>query len=80
LTVNGRSVDLPTTTETVRKFHLFLDGSVAELICDDLQAITTRIYRKPDGPLHISADSAIAHFRQLAAWQLKPISPDRLTN
>jgi beta-fructofuranosidase len=80
LTVNGRSVDLPTTTPMVRKFHLFLDGSVAELICDDVQAITTRIYRKPDGPLHISPDSAIAHFRQLAAWQLKPISSDRLTN
>jgi beta-fructofuranosidase len=78
LTVNGRSIDLPATKNAARKFRLFLDGSVAELICDDLHAITTRIYRKPDGPLRVSPDSSIAHL-QFVAWQLKAISPDRLT-
>jgi beta-fructofuranosidase len=79
LTVNGRSIDLPATKNTARKTHLFLDGSVAELICDDLHVISSRIYRKPDGPLQISPDSSIAQLQQLIVWQLKPISPDRLT-
>ena len=80
LTVNGRSIDLSATKNATRKFHVFLDGSVAELICDDLHAITARIYRKPDGPLRLSHDSSIAHLQRIVAWQLKAISPDRLTH
>jgi beta-fructofuranosidase len=79
LEVNGRSVKVSATKNTARKFHLFLDGSVAELICDDLHVITTRIYRKPDGPLRVSGDSSIGRLRRLVAWQVKAISPDRLT-
>jgi beta-fructofuranosidase len=79
LTVNGRSIDLPVVKNAARTFHLFLDGSVAELICDDLHVITTRNYRKPDGPLRVSGDSSMGRLRRLVAWQVKPISPDRLT-
>jgi beta-fructofuranosidase len=79
LEVNGRSVKVPAIKNTARKFHLFLDGSVTELICDDLHVITTRIYRRPDGPLRLSGDSSIGSLRRLGAWQVKPISPDRLT-
>ncbi len=32
------------------RLSLFLDASVAELICDSRHAITTRIYRKPNAP------------------------------
>jgi hypothetical protein len=49
------------------------------LICDDLHVITKRIYRKPDGPLRVSDDSSMGRLRRLVAWQIKPISPDRLT-
>jgi hypothetical protein len=59
-------------------FRLFLDASVAELIVDRRHAITTRIYRKPDGPLRI----AIGNDSQLEAfegWQLRSISANRLT-
>ena len=80
LEVNGRSVKVSAIKNTARKFHLFLDGSVAELICDDLHVITTRIYRRPDGPLRISGDSSIGRLRRLVAWQVKPISSDRLTS
>jgi beta-fructofuranosidase len=80
LTVNGKSINLPASAKSDREFHLFLDASVAELICDDLHAITIRIYRKPNGPLHIvdlaSGLSGVTDFR---AWQLRPISSDRLT-
>jgi beta-fructofuranosidase len=79
LAVNGRPIDLPAAKNAARTFHLFLDGSVAELICDDLHVITKRIYRKPDGPLRVSDDSSMGRLRRLVAWQIKPISPDRLT-
>jgi beta-fructofuranosidase len=81
LTVNGTSVDLPATSEPEREFHLFLDASVAELICDSKHALTTRIYRKPDGPLRIVlGDSDLAQITSLQAWQLRAISSDRLTS
>src|SRR5439155_1425379 len=62
------------------EFHLFLDASVAELICNSKHAVTTRYYRKPDGPLRIRvSDNDRLALTSLAAWQLRPISPDRLT-
>jgi beta-fructofuranosidase len=79
LTVNGKSIELPQSTKSVREFHLFLDGSVAELLCDEKYAITSRIYRAPDGPLSVAgADSE--HVTSLDAWELRAISPDRLTS
>jgi beta-fructofuranosidase len=80
LTANGKSIDLPPTEKPEREFHLLLDASVAELICDGQHAITTRIYRKPNGPLRISPESTLAHFNVLNVWQLRPISSDRLTS
>src|ERR1700676_2171646 len=78
LTVN--SIDLPASSQLEREFHLYVDGSVAELICDRKLAMTTRIYRKPDGPLRIIlGDSDLSQLTSLEAWQLRPISPDRLT-
>jgi beta-fructofuranosidase len=79
LIVNGKIVDLPVSDRPDRELRLFVDASVAELICDDRHAITSRIYRKPDGPLGVAAESTLPRFIQLQAWQLKPISPDRLT-
>jgi beta-fructofuranosidase len=81
LTVNGVSVDVPTSSKSAREFHLFLDASVAELICDRKHAVTTRIYRQPDGPLHIAlSDSDLTQITSLQAWQLRAISKDRLTS
>jgi beta-fructofuranosidase len=80
LTANGKSIDLPPSEKPEREFHLLLDASVAELICDGQHAVTTRIYRKPDGPLRISPESTLAHFNVLNLWQLRPISSDRLTS
>jgi beta-fructofuranosidase len=81
LTVNGISVDLPASSAPEREFHLFLDASVAELICDRKHAITTRIYRPADGPLRVVlGDSDLAQTTSLQAWQLRAISSDRLTS
>jgi beta-fructofuranosidase len=79
LTVNGTTVELPATQSPNHQFRLFLDGSVAELICNNRHAITSRIYRKPDGPLHISTESTFPEIHELNMWQLRPISNNRLT-
>ena len=80
LTVNGASFDLPSNSTASRDFHLFLDASVAELICDRQHVITTRIYRRPDGPLRLSAAGAVlTELTFLESHQLRPISPNRLT-
>lgn len=80
LTVNGISLEVPLGPERQVAFHLFLDASVAELICDRRHVLTTRIYRQPEGPLRIQAsDGDLAALTSLEAWQLRPISDDRLT-
>jgi hypothetical protein len=81
LTVNGVSVELPPSSRPDREFHLFLDASVAELICDRKHAITSRIYRQPAGALRVVlSDSDLAQTTSLQAWQLSAISSDRLTS
>jgi hypothetical protein len=63
---------------TRRQRHL--DASVAELICDRQQVLTTRLYRKPDGLLGTRvSDNDLPALISLEAWQLRPISSDRLT-
>jgi hypothetical protein len=80
LTVNGQSIDVPPAADSQHSFHLFLDASVAELICDQKHAITSRIYRTPAGPLRISpTESDLGQLTSLEAWQMRAISRDRLT-
>jgi beta-fructofuranosidase len=77
LTVNGASIELPGSVNARREFHLFVDGSVAELICDSRHAITSRIYRAPDGPLRLRVGAEeLSRMSMLEAWQLKAI-PNR---
>jgi beta-fructofuranosidase len=78
LTVNGITVRIPDDANGAHKFRLFLDASVAELIVDRRYAITSRIYRRPDGPLHIKLEPD-SRFASFEGWQLRPISRDRLT-
>lgn len=81
LTVNGASIELPPSAKPEREFHLYLDASVAELICDQKHALTSRIYRKPDGSLRLDvAGSDLRAIPSLEAWQLRAISSDRLTS
>ncbi len=79
LTINSKTIEIPPTKHPLRDFSLFLDASVAELICDNQHAITTRIYRQPNGPIKITSDPTEKNLYQLSAWQLNPISPNRLT-
>jgi beta-fructofuranosidase len=80
LTVNGKSLIVFLGPNRDVSFHLLLDASVAELICNRKNVLTSRIYRQPDGPLRILiSDADLSALTSLQAWQLRPISPYRLT-
>jgi len=80
LTVNEVSIRLENSFTGLWSFRLFLDASVAELICNNRHAVTTRIYRNPEGPLRVAlAEPDLKQLTSLEIWQLHPISRDRLT-
>jgi len=80
LNVNGAEIEIPVSANQEHSFHLFLDASVAELIVDRRHAITTRIYRPPAGALNLAFyDRHAAITTPVKIWQMRAISPDRLT-
>jgi beta-fructofuranosidase len=80
LNVNEKSIEFSSPAGHRMDFHLLLDASVAEFFCNSTHVITSRIYRKPSGPLRIQLnDTDFAALRALEPWQLSPISPNRLT-
>jgi len=60
------------------QLHMFLDGSVLEVFVNQTLALTARIYDVPAGPLRLKIEGD-AELSDLDAWQMKPISKDRLT-
>jgi beta-fructofuranosidase len=80
LLVNDKSIEFVPRSNGELGFHLLLDASVAEFFCDDLHVLTSRIYRKPSGALRAQvSNSDLGSLREFKAWQLRPISADRLT-
>jgi beta-fructofuranosidase len=80
LQVNEKTIEIPTEASGELFCRLFLDASVAEFFCNRRHAVTTRIYRKPVGPLRVViGDADAGALNWFDAWQLKPISNDRLT-
>ena len=82
VTMNGAAFDIPfvDAKRSDFRFRMIVDGSVVETICNQREAATLRVYRKPVGPLSVSSPppgNAILTWGE--AWQLKPISTDRLT-
>ncbi len=60
------------------RLHIYLDGSVLEIFANETTSLTKRIYQIPSGPLTLKLEGA-AELTSLDAWQMKPISKDRLT-
>jgi beta-fructofuranosidase len=80
VSVSGQVAEVPHDSLSMIQFDLYLDGSVSELICNNRHAFTVRNYRQPNGPLAFHSNaSAHDSLVNLHAWQLKPISTDRLT-
>jgi beta-fructofuranosidase len=80
LYVNERKIELPAQGSGEMDCRLMLDASVAEFFCNSLHVVTSRTYRRPVGRLRLQlAESDAARLRSLRAWNLRPISTDRLT-
>ena len=77
LQVNSVMVLLSGSPGSPIRLHMFLDGSVVEFFANDTTAITARVYRKSSGPLRLKLDGT--ELISLDAWQIQPISDDRLT-
>jgi beta-fructofuranosidase len=79
LRVNELTCPLPTKRDADFRFHIFLDGSVMEVFVDDLNAMTARVYNIPSGPLRLRLEGD-AKLLSRSAWQITPISKNRLTS
>jgi beta-fructofuranosidase len=79
LRVNTLAAPLSVSTGSPVRLHLFLDGSVLEVFVNGTTALTARIYQIPSGPLQVRIDGDV-ELNSLDAWQMIPISKDRLTS
>lgn len=64
------------------RLHIFLDGSVIEIFANDRFCLTVRVY--PLGPgstgVGLHASGGAAKMVSFEAWEMRPISRDRLTS
>jgi beta-fructofuranosidase len=77
LQVNTVKGALAGTAGASVNLHLLFDGSVLEVFANETTALTARIYTIPTGPLRLRLEGA--DVASLDAWQITPISKDRLT-
>jgi beta-fructofuranosidase len=78
LRVNKVTAPLPETGGSLVHLHMFLDGSVLEILLNKTVALTVRIYEIPSGSLQLKSEDD-TEFISFDAWQMYPISKDRLT-
>jgi len=78
LRVNTAAAPLPGPASSPVHLHMFLDGSVLEVFANETLALTARVYQIPSGPLRVKLEGN-AKLTSLDAWQMNPISKDRLT-
>ena len=78
LRVNTIAAPLPGPAGSPVSIHMFLDGSVLEVFANGTTALTARIYQIPSGPLRLKLEGDV-ELASCDAWQMKPISKDRLT-
>jgi hypothetical protein len=81
LSVDGRPIPCPSSGTGATELHIYIDGSVAEIIVNKAAAYTKRFYYKgSQAPsVRLSVDRHPIALR-ISMWQLVPISRDRLTS
>jgi Glycosyl hydrolases family 32 C terminal len=85
ISVDGEQVSLadlgPGADPEALEMHIYVDGSVAEIILNRAVAFTKRFYYKgaeaPSVTLHLEGQADTLH---VSMWQIAPISADRLTS
>jgi beta-fructofuranosidase len=78
LRINTIAAPLAVAPGSPVRLHLFVDGSVLEIFANETVALTARVYQIPSGPLRLKLDGDVK-IASLHAWQIRPISKDRLT-
>ncbi|HET7889903.1 MAG TPA: glycoside hydrolase family 32 protein [Candidatus Sulfotelmatobacter sp.] len=78
LRVDSVTAACPGTAASPMHLHIFLDGSVLEILANGTTALTKRIYKIPSGPLMLKLEGD-AEVDSLDVWEITPISKDRLT-
>jgi beta-fructofuranosidase len=78
LRVDNVTAPLPGAPGSPVHLHIFLDGSVLEVFANKTTSLTKRIYKIPSCPLMLKLEGD-ADVASLHAWQITPISRDRLT-
>jgi beta-fructofuranosidase len=80
--VDGKAVPVAGQHSDPLELHIYVDGSVAEVMVQGAAAYTKRFYYAggvaPD--VRVQVDGPEGTVRGLQLWQLTPISPDRLTS
>jgi beta-fructofuranosidase len=78
LRVDTVSAPIPGELRSPVRLHIYLDGSVLEIFANETSSLTKRVYQVPSGPLTVKLEGA-AELTLIEAWQMNPISKDRLT-
>ena len=79
LRINHIVAPLAGTASSPVHLHMYLDGSVLEIFANETTSVTARIYRTASGPLRLILASDV-EVLSLDAWQMTPISTNRLTS
>jgi beta-fructofuranosidase len=79
LRVNSVTAPLSGAPGSPVRLHLYLDGSVLEVFANETTALTARIYEIPTTALRLKLEGN-ADLISLDAWQMTPISKNRLTS
>jgi len=78
LKVNNLTAPLPGPAKSPIRLHMFLDGSILEVFANKTTSLTARLYQNPRIRLRLKLENE-SHLLSLNAWQIVPISGDRLT-
>ena len=81
LLVDGKSVDAAGGKAGLVEISAYIDGSVIELLINQSFAKTKRFYYPGNSApeIRVEFQGGKESLRQFAAWQITPISKDRLT-
>ena len=80
LSANGAAAALSVGKDQEVAITLVIHGSVVECFANGKTCLTTRVYRIPAGPLSVDVpEPGLRNVVSLQAWQMTPVSPDRLT-
>jgi beta-fructofuranosidase len=79
LRINNIAAPLAGTGNSPVHLHIYLDGSVLEIFANETTSLTARIYPTASGPVCLTLASDV-EILSLDAWQITPISKNRLTS